>query len=189
MTTTDELRRMLEERGVSWGIPVLWGLEDDPRAKYTTIFNNHRNSWTWRVSGYPELKSLSVEAILNSPEEVIEATIGTDPDTVKMLHDRMNAALIGFESALGIGDVSEDKVAIAVPFVAEMHAIIEDAAMISVGSCYEEKIKSDLCEDSEGHWLSIRYMKCSECGAEFEEINGRYWFCPYCGKRIKVRQE
>lgn len=54
-----------------------------------------------------------------------------EPDTLK-LHERMNAALLDYESALGIEGGNGAK---TVPFVIEMHQIIEDAATVGVGTC------------------------------------------------------
>ena len=34
--------------------------------------------------------------------------------------------------------------------------------------------------------ITIHVMECSECGHTYEHVNGRYEFCPRCGRRIEV---
>jgi hypothetical protein len=54
-------------------------------------------------------------------------TVRTEPDEATMLklHDRMNAALLDYESAMGIEGGNG---ANTVPFVIEMHSLLEEAA-------------------------------------------------------------
>ena len=59
--------------------------------------------------------------------ELDAATVGAEPDEATMLklHDRMNAALLDYESAMGIKGGNG---ANTVPFVIEMHSLLEEAA-------------------------------------------------------------
>jgi hypothetical protein len=118
--------------------------------------------------------------------ESIAATVTTEPDEATMLklHDRMNAALLDYKSAMGIDGGNG---ANAVPFVNEMHQIIEDAAKVGVGTCEADDtdlipfVRADSDDLNVGY---IHVMECSVCGGTYEHVNGSYEFCPRCGKKV-----
>jgi len=108
----------------------------------------------------------------------IDVTVGTEPDEATMLklHDRMNAALLDYESAMGIDGGSG---ANTVPSVNEMHQIIEDAAKAGVGTCH--------CTTPDDAWC----FSCSSCGKSFprNELHmaynhGEINYCPNCGAKV-----
>jgi hypothetical protein len=89
------------------------------------------------------------------------------------LHDRMNAALLDYESAMGIDGGNG---ANAVPFVNEMHQIIEDAAKVSVGTCR--------CVDvTPNDWDEDLTMYHMECGFTMLHGEDKPRFCGGCGRR------
>lgn len=116
---------------------------------------------------------------LEAIEQAIAATVGAEPDEATMLklHDRMNAALLDYESAMGIEGGNGAK---TVPFVIEMHKIIEDAAKVGVGTCHIETTES---------WLPAeRYHRCKHCGAFFAVLDASSDIpprvCPNCGRKV-----
>ena len=117
--------------------------------------------------------------VANAPAEPDEATM-------LKLHDRMNAALLDYESAMGIEGGNG---ANTVPFVVEMHTLLEEAATMGArGTC---KDLGGVSADDEV------VFNCSECGCvlsvfDKDGINNLCMsfiddyprFCPECGRRI-----
>lgn len=189
MSATDELRAMLDERGVEHfdGCEnTLWGYEQTSES--TGIYRYSAD----------EISGSFVNVWLHhcTPEQAIAATLGKEPDDTTMLklHDRMNAELLEYERALGSEKADG---AITVPFVAEMHRLLEEAAMLGscsdscnctnserTGTCHDVGDPSDFC--------------CSECGIRmFTDTSDTYTmiasdgrtiikrpnYCPNCGRR------
>ena len=77
MTATDELRRLLDERGVEYGI-------DDESAVVTTLWTTQNGGWAYdcHYSEFPREKPGTVGAIPElmifgySPEQAVTATLG-----------------------------------------------------------------------------------------------------------------
>ena len=122
-----------------------------------TVFDSEGNAIGWIANAVHRP---------DEPEEV---------DTLK-LHDRMNAALLDYESAMGIDGGSG---ANTVPFINEMHQIIEDAAKAGVGTCH--------CTTPDDAWC----FSCSSCGKSFprNELHmaynhGEINYCPNCGAKV-----
>jgi predicted Zn-ribbon and HTH transcriptional regulator len=190
MTATDELRRLLDERGVE---------------HYDGV---ERTLWGKDASGYRfsadelTIGSMSVHMWCDTPEQAIAATLGVEPDEAAMvkLHDRMNAALLEYERAQGIEKRDGDG-GVVVPFVAEMHSLLEEAAALSSCNCTNDCTNSErtgTCNADEtetwecvcdqigryGKRVTIHIMECSECGHTYEHVNGGYEYCPHCRARI-----
>lgn len=118
---------------------------------------------------------------------IVNATVGVEADdaTMRKLHERMNAELIGLERKLGIEHAD---CSVIVPFVANMHEIIEDAATVGVGTCKDLGGTGANGED---------VFNCSECGCVLSLYDGEGVntlctslihdyprFCPECGARV-----
>ena len=167
-SATDELRRMLDEREVEYRTH---GTTD------RTWFEVGRISWFIyeRENG-----DFTANAVLLTPEQAIDATLGKDPDdaATSKLHDRMNATLLEYERELGS---EKDDGAITVPFVVEMHHLLEEAATLGVSDATPTRQGVETCKDVaiEGEWF-----ECSECGTVKQLIHPNY--CPNCGKRVEV---
>ena len=120
MTATDELRLMLDERGVDYRTH---GTTD------RTWFEVGRISWFIyeRENG-----NFTADAVFLTPEQAIDVTLGKEPDdaATSKLHDRMNATLLEYERELGSEKADG---AITVPFVVEMHQLLEEAATLGGG--------------------------------------------------------
>lgn len=87
---------------------------------------------------------MSITDELWGEAQAIAATLGVEPDDAAMvkLHDRMNAALLEYERAQGI-EKRDGDVGVVVPFVAEMHRLLEEAATLGSSNC------TCNCSDSE----------------------------------------
>lgn len=164
MSATDELRGGLRELGVQYqacGDNFTMWKHDGKTATYAE---------------YPEGGKLKAFV---TPEQAIAATVGLEPDDTAMLklHDRMNAALLEFERAMGIEKADG---AIAVPFVAEIHNLLEEAATVGRGTCKLER--ADWDDGMHWTWGCI----CTACNAHLEHETGigYYNFCPVCGRKV-----
>lgn len=124
MTATDELRRLLDERGV----------------EYTTSDGEHVKETCWPYMGeltaaFAEYDNgttrFACDTWCFTPEQAVAATLGREPDDAAMvkLHDQMNATMLKYEIAQGI-EKRDGDAAIVVPWVAKMHALLEEAAMM-----------------------------------------------------------
>jgi DNA-directed RNA polymerase subunit RPC12/RpoP len=178
MTPIEELRKGLDELGVKY--------TTDNSNDYEVIEwgGSHNLWWQFVYDPYEELPYGELRlldgggATSLTPEQAIDVTVSTEPDEATMLklHDRMNATLLDYESAMGIDGGNG---ANAVPFVNEMHQIIEDAAKVGVGTCH--------CTTPDDAWC----FSCSSCGKSFprNELHiahnhGEINYCPNCGRRI-----
>lgn len=137
----------------------------------------------WRVDGstaYVHEMGVGLGCALTiypiAPERAIEATLGLEPDDEAMvkLHDRMNAALLEYERAQGIKKRDRDG-EVVVPFVAEMHSLLEEAAALGRGECHNESKATEF------------FFYCSECGCA--HLRNRAYvdvprFCPNCGRKV-----
>ena len=190
MTATDELRLILDEHGVEYRTH---GTTD------RTWFEVGRISWFIyeRENG-----DFTANAVLLTPEQAIDATLVREPDdaATSKLHDRMNATLLEYERALGSEKADG---AITVPFVVEMHHLLEEAATLGVsdatgerqgvaGTCRADETDVIKCwvkcknEPSTEHLELIHVMECSACGGTYEYVNGGYEYCPRCGAKVVV---
>jgi len=113
---------------------------------------------------------------INGWVDKIAATVGAEPDEATMLklHDRMNAALLGYESAMGIDGGNG---ANTVPFVNEMHQIIEDAATVGAGTCRcTVETSDDYYDDYTRYHMSCGFTMY---GDDIDKPR----FCGGCGRR------
>lgn len=188
-SSTECLRRLLDERGVEW-----WPSDERWNADVITHWYAGLLEWTaiegedglWVNAGVAGHNSLT-------PEQAIAATLGREPDDAAMtrLHDQLNATMLKYEMAQGI-EKRDGDAAIVVPWVAKMHALLEEAATLGAGTCHNASKVMD--EHGQARFA------CSECGAWIdsrmlwnpEYRNGESpWvndcklnYCPNCGKRV-----
>ena len=168
MTATEKLRHMLDERGVEWWEPVQ--MEGSEFTRW-----HDANGVQWTASEVHGRNKLRIGASFITPEQAIEATLGREPDDAAMvkLHEQMNAALLEYERAQGIEQRDGDG-EIVVPFVAKMHSLLEEAAMLGRGECRLVSAP----QYGEG------CQECSSCG----EVLDGYLFdgghCPNCGAKV-----
>lgn len=168
MTATDELRALLDARGVEWKAPASY----DGSTKYDTIVDDY---WFHEHNG-----GITVHGL--APAQAIEATLGREPDNAAMvkLHDQMNAALLEYERAQGIERRDGDGRTV-IPFVAEMHRLLEEAALRGHEECRMDKI----CD---GYLYFTSYW-CRECDGRFAyrligDKHATPKCCPICGSKV-----
>ena len=179
---TDELCAKLGELGIKY-------TTDDSDDYEVIEWGGSYNLWwqyiydPYEEEPYGELRLLDGGGSTHlTPEQAIAATVGTEPDEATMLklHDRMNAALLDYESAMGIDGGNG---ANSVPFVNEMHQIIEDAATVGAGTCRcTVETSNDYYDDYTRYHMSCGFTMYSD------EID-KPRFCGGCGRRIKEESE
>ena len=135
MTATERVRELLDERGVEYGFvhgyKIFHWDYDGANGKWSVFAKE--------VDG-----GIKIIAYGLTPEQAVAATLGQEPDDAAMvkLHDQMNAAMLKYEMAQGIEKRDGDE-AIVVPWVAKMHALLEEAAALGSCNC------SNKCTNSE----------------------------------------
>lgn len=173
MTPIDELCAKLGELGVEYDT------YDLPNGEHGLSWIDG-NDIEWEVVQQGE--NFRIHALqLVTPEQAIAATVGTEPDEATMLklHDRMNAALLDYESEMGIDGGNG---ANTVPSINEMHQIIEDAAKAGVGTCRcTVETSDDYYDDYTRYHMSCGFTMYSD------EID-KPRFCGGCGRRIEVSE-
>lgn len=179
MSATEELRRLLDERGVEWGNIRNDGSESDYLTEWQFDgIEGHAIATEWSVGHL----TICIAHPM-SPEEAIAATLGKEPDDAAMvkLHNRMNAALLEYERVQGIEQRDGDG-GVVVPFVAEMHRLLEEAATLGQGACH----------DKNGFDPSLGF-ECTVCGTMVDEYmttpmdygrQEQFRYCPGCGARV-----
>lgn len=165
MSTTDELIAELTQRDIKYknlGDLTFWIDESDVK---------------WCTQEQPS-GALHLQAItLLNPEQAIEATLMRKPDNAAMvkLHDRMNVALYEYEHAQGIERHNGDG-KVVVPFVDEMHGLLEEAATLKQGTCH----------NINASWPSL--FECDACGYSNDDTycgsESHFNFCPNCGRKV-----
>lgn len=71
MTATDELRRMLKERGVEW-----WAEDDPENPPYYLVTKWFSNANEQTFEEIPAIRSRSLKAFCITPAQAVEATLG-----------------------------------------------------------------------------------------------------------------
>jgi len=71
MSATDELRRMLDERGVKW-----WAEDDPEEPAYYFVTKWFANGCEQAYEEIPAIRSRSLNAYCVTPEQAVEATLG-----------------------------------------------------------------------------------------------------------------
>ena len=71
MSATDELRRLLDERGVEW-----WAEDDPEDPPYYLVTKWFSNANEQTVEEIPAIRSRSLKAFCITPEQAIDATLG-----------------------------------------------------------------------------------------------------------------
>ena len=196
MTATERLRELLDERGVEWE-----AFDDFEQTTQWSTYNGAFVYWARERDGklLVETTAPTKCSACCTPEQAIAATLGQEPDDAAMvkLHDQMNAAMLKYEMAQGIEKRDGDE-AIVVPWVAKMHALLEEAAALGScncsdnctngertnGTCHADETERIYISWQDGRRVTIHVMECSECGRTYEHVNGDYEYCPRCGRKV-----
>lgn len=164
MTATEELRRLLDERGVEWDYGIT--------GSTTTEFSVNGVDITFT----PMRDGLECSTIL-TPEQAVAATLGAQRPT-----------LPHFWTADGTLHVEPRRM----PERVQAHLGGEDVTFErGLGACRIDALNTGDCA---GYECSEYIMHCNGCGHEFGHVlyneDGDVWmselpnFCPNCGKRV-----
>lgn len=179
MTATDELHRMLDERGVSW---KCYGYE------------NHTWWGEWHAENRASVNGLflKVEGVV-TPAQAIAATLGGGyqgfwthdgtlhielpklPESILVClpdkRDREVRSARVWRYTLGDADATRERQGVAETCKADETETIK---------CWVK------CKDepSTEHVELIHVMECSACGGTYEYVNGSYEYCPRCRRRV-----
>ena len=177
MTSTDELRRLLDERGVEYEV-------DDAKTVRVTRWRAY-GDWVSFIEYDNGDTKFCIDARRLTPEQAIAATLGHEPDDAAMvrLHDQMNATMLKYEMAQGIEKRDVDA-AIVVPWVAKMHALLEEAAMLGASDAKPTQAESlGTCEmEYVSDWMSWHCKACDQMDMAPRNPKPRY--CKWCGRKV-----
>ena len=182
MTATDELRRLLDERGVEH-------YDHDPNPEYSTPYSTRDTEWSndakrnvlyqeW-PNGTTRLGASNV-----SPAQAIAATLGSEDTYTR--EDVEGAFVSGYSLGLDMFDSSKpDNEKGWNQNERDMDEEMEvlgwvrkDAAKLGTGTC---QLKRASWDDGTCTWGCI----CSACDARLEHETGiGYNYCPICGAKV-----
>lgn len=179
MTATDELRRLLDERGV----------------EYTVDHGYREFFWDFGESGIVRASAIGTRGLVQmivtgiTPAQAVEATLGRDRYSYEQFREISNA----------VGDAMQyahDK-AIEHPDAADplwnldeyvnriLKVAFEGEATLGRGECHE--VISDNLNESEG--MGDAWANCSECGQLLYVLTDQNSkppnYCPGCGRKVK----
>lgn len=192
-SATDELRRLLDERGVEW-MPSVF----DPQHE---TFYSVENGVGFIVTEFPEIQRMSLACDMRiTPEQAVEATLGrvawSNP-TWERWHQSLR-----HESIETIGDAVEQLMYEAIEFGGDMgpngnvcegidegdvltsgfiNSWVERFATLGRGTCHAVFEVDAMSEDER-----VGEYVCSECGETFNDGHGEFpHYCPNCGRMVE----
>ena len=183
MTATDELRLMLDERGIKW-----WEADDERKTLWES------NGLTWEYfndeNGDAWLGFLGACEQDITPEQAIAATLGSEDTYTR--EDVESAFVSGYSlGCLPAGsdptwDQNEQTID---EHMAEWGWVREESATLCDSDATRERQGVGTCHSttSDNAWC----FACSECGKSFPRNqlhlahnHGEIKFCPNCGRRV-----
>lgn len=173
MSATDELRTLLDERGVEWrgGLPTETIVKEPIDALYVE-----------RPDGRMHVYFRSYL----TPEQAVAATLGRGMLTADDVRD-----LIELHSDASGGNGCDFHNGAYVAIADELNAMLGSSNCTNnerTGTCIadETDIWECICDGigRYGKRVTVHVMECSECGHTYEHVNGDYEFCPHCGRRV-----
>ena len=175
-TPTERLRELLDERGVEYRefSSVTKATMYQSTRFYVHNEENHPYASIEAMDGYDSV----LLTLRCSPEHAIDATLGRKPD--ERLAARMTDVLMRVERALGVDHGGAEVLSAEVaPLLGEALEIIDAAATLGRGECYNDALKSD-------------QFYCSECGIDLDIVKLSAdadfvyvpKFCPNCSRKV-----
>ena len=183
MSATEELRRLLDERGAKYEV-------DDAETVMVTRWEAY-GDWVSFIEYDNGDTKFCIDARRMTPAQAIEATLGRGTLTaeqvrgVLLLHlphreyysieqtDGWQAIADELNATLGSGNCSNNC-----------------TSSERTGTCHADETDTWECVCDQfgryGKRVTIHVMECSECGHTYEHVNGGCEFCPHCGLRIEV---
>ena len=188
MTATDELRRLLDERGVEWDADD--EIMDDGSISQVTYW--YSNDIEWSADGRDEY--LAFDAVqLITPEQAIAATLGggyqgfwTHDGTLHIELPKLPESIL-----VRLPDTRNREVHSARVWqytLNDADATRERQGV--VGTCKADETETIKCwvkckdEPSTEHVELIHVMECNACGGTYEYVNGSYEYCPRCRAKV-----
>ena len=172
MTATDDLRRLLDERGVEW--------EDHSGSIEQRTVYRTPNGWCYVSTANDKWLSY-VEYHDMTPSQAIDATLGAEDAYTR--EDVEGAFVSGYSlGSLPVGsdpqwDQNEQTVD---EHMAELGWVRKDAATLGRGTCHAVFEVDAMSEDDR-----IGEFVCSECGETFGDGRDRVpRYCPNCGRKV-----
>lgn len=166
MTATEELRRLLDERGVEWR--AYTDLTRGAMELFHSTYFETPNGYMVRVTSTSD-SDLVLATFRTTPEQAIAATLGSDVKDCENL-------LWEFVGALDVADTTD----------ADKRPIVSDyarhiAATLGRGECKVVASSTDgLTSDNPKQWFEL------SCGHAFKLYGlGAPVACPVCGKVVK----
>lgn len=182
MSATDELRRMLDERGVECVT------DDGEYVKSTTWYGVSDKRATFVEYANGECR-FAMDDYQLTPEQAIAATLGRERETE--LQKALNKAAGNWAKADAELCKALDFMRIWISEDAhlgesELSAVFEKAEGLRNLDAIESAITATLgagtCHTVEDGGL----MHCSECGGGAEKQSWAYWnYCPNCGRKVE----
>ena len=179
MTATDELRKLLDERGVK---------HEDKHTELVPEVSEWDSTWWHGIAGM-EFHAVGdetcgregcvyVNGTYLTPEQAIAATLGSDNE----YEAKMDALLCRLTN----GKWSKSR-AYSLDFMVscvdeEYEELYEkERAELGNGTCKLEETESYPSECG-----MVHVLECSNCGRECEHVNGDYEHCPHCLARNEL---
>jgi hypothetical protein len=156
MSATDELRRLLDERGVEWesGLPTETIVREPNDALYVE-----------RPDGRMHVYFRSYL----TPEQAIAATLGPCSDSCNCTDGERTSERMDLDAAtLGVTDATGERHGVAGTCKADE----------------TERIWCRYKGWLHDRFLTVHVMECSACGGTYEYVNGSYEYCPRCGAKV-----
>ena len=188
-TATDELRRLLDERGVEW-----WQMHDD-EVGYCEDRDTEFLVYGCKHVAHELGCRLQVDML--TPEEAIAATLGPVP-WVSPTWERWHKSL-RHDEVKSIGDAVEQLMYEVIEFGGDMgpngntyngidegdvltsgfiNSWVERFATLGRGTC-------KLVPTRDKPRSKAPTLTCSECGWWTDEIGKAWRYCPNCGRRVE----
>ena len=205
MSATDDLRRMLDERGIEHD-------DYDPDPRYSGPTSDRKTEWDGASFREWPNGTIRFGAKGTTPAQAVAATVGVgiwEPSKEwKVWHESLRHA-----KPANIRDVVEEILFDAIEFGGDMgpngnvwsgvdegivltegcidgwvKSIESIAATVGAGTCHleecehEREIPYDL-QDCDGGWYTEVTHDCDECG--YENVDPNIRFCGGCGRKIR----
>jgi hypothetical protein len=168
-SATEELRRMLDERGVEWENGKSYGAKAVTRFKVNGVWLRYVDYGDYQWLDYHEDEPLTAE-------QAVESTLGRDRYSYEQFREISNAVGDAMEYAHDRAIEHPDRADPLWSLDEYVNRILkvafEGGVTLGTGTCHE-------IEDED-----TGFIVCSECGAVHDESYTAY-YCWCCGRRIE----
>ncbi len=166
-SATEELRRLLDERGVKY---------ERPEDGTTIYYDSGGNRYTYNVnpdSGWAQLFGYNL-----TPEQAIAATLGNGVERTRTEYAALTAGQV---REAWTGNLKRD--CLYDPPMPDWHAIADELnATLGGGTCHMNLIDEYERASGEEEYL----CECSECGSqEWEPAHDLPLYCRKCGRKVE----